>query len=75
MNWKLLNFADRLWKANQHIGALELTVYKQQQQLDLFQGQLRKIWSQLQGAAGDDGAALATDPRDDIPPALLITTR
>ena len=55
-------------EANQHIGALELTVYKQQQQLDLFQGQLRKIWSQLLGAAGDDGAALATDPRDDIPP-------
>lgn len=54
--------------ANQHISALELTVYKQQQQLDLFQAQLRKIWSQLQGSASNDGAALASDPRDDIPP-------
>lgn len=60
--------SEQLREANEHITALELTVYRQQQQLELFQQQLRKLYSQLQGPAGSDGAALANDPREDIPP-------
>ena len=53
-----------------HIETLDRTVYRQQQQLDLLQDQLRELHRRLLGAGiGDStGAALAADPREDIPP-------
>lgn len=56
--------------AQEHIEVLDRTVYRQQQQLDLLQDQLRELHRRLLGAGiGEStGAALAEDPRDDIPP-------
>ena len=56
--------------ANDHLEALELTVYRQQKQLDLLQDQLRELHRRIVGAGLGEasGAALATDPREDIPP-------
>ncbi len=67
--WRIDELQAQLAEATGHITALELTVYRQQQQLDLFQEQLRKLYGQLQGSGGESpGAALSADPREDIPP-------
>lgn len=60
----------QLAEATAHITALELGAYRQQQQLDLLQAQLRKLYEQMRsGDMGDAaGAALSEDLRDEIPP-------
>jgi SlyX protein len=66
-----LQFAELtsgLRHAQEHITALELTAYRQQQQIDLLQGQLRKLYEQMQGGSGGDSAVTVSDPREDIPP-------
>ncbi len=56
--------------ANDHLEALELTVYRQQKQLDLLQDQLREMHRRLVGAGLDEaaGPGPTRDPREDIPP-------
>jgi SlyX protein len=67
--WRIDELQAQLTEATGHITALELAVYRQQQQLDLFQEQLRKLYGQLQSGGSDSpGAALSVDPREDIPP-------
>lgn len=58
----------QLTEASEHIAALELTVYRQQQQMELFQQQLRKLYTQMSGSAEGDSVAPLADPREDIPP-------
>lgn len=47
------------------LDALNLTVTRQQQQIDLLQEQLRHLYQLHQGASQDDAVG---SPRDDIPP-------
>jgi SlyX protein len=69
--YDLAVLAAQLRDAQAHITALELGAYRQQQQIDLLQGQLRKLYAQMQGggsADGSEGAAAQHDSREDIPP-------
>lgn len=44
---------------------LNLTVYRQQQQIDLLQQQLRHLYQQVRD---DPAAAKESDPHDEVPP-------
>jgi SlyX protein len=48
--------------------ALELTVYRQQQQLDLLQAQLRELHRQITPSGAGDVPAGPQDLRAEIPP-------
>lgn len=47
---------------------LNRTVFRQQEQLDLLQAQLRHLYRQVQSQADNADPAAATTPRDEIPP-------
>lgn len=47
-----------------HVEELNRTVFRQQQQIELLQAQIRELYQLMQsGATGESG-----NPRDDIPP-------
>lgn len=48
--------------------ALELTVYRQQQQIDLLQAQLRELHRQITPSGTTDAPAAGQDLRSEIPP-------
>jgi SlyX protein len=48
--------------------ALELTVYRQQQQLDLLQAQLRELHRQIAPSGAGDAPAGPDDLRAELPP-------
>ena len=50
------------------LDALNSTVARQQQQLDLLQQQLRLLYQQLRASQPDDSGGEAHSLRDDIPP-------
>jgi SlyX protein len=48
-----------------HLDQLNKTIFRQQQQLDLLQAQLRELHRQVHSADGDSGSS---SPRSEIPP-------
>ncbi|PKO83452.1 MAG: SlyX protein [Betaproteobacteria bacterium HGW-Betaproteobacteria-11] len=58
----------RLGLLEDALDQLNRTVFRQQQQIDLLQAQLREVYRLTQPADGADGAAAPSDPRAEIPP-------
>jgi len=54
----------KLSLSEDHLEELNRTVFRQQQQIDLLQAQLRELYRMMQPA----DAAEPRNPRDDIPP-------
>jgi SlyX protein len=50
------------------IETLNLTVARQQQQLDLLQAQFRTLYQQVRASASNALTAAETDPHHEIPP-------
>lgn len=50
------------------VETLNRTVFRQQEQIDLLQAQLRALHRQIQNAAADAGGAEPLSLRDEIPP-------
>ena len=50
------------------IETLNLTVARQQQQLDLLQAQFRALYQQERASASNASTAAETDPHHEIPP-------
>lgn len=55
----------KLALTDDHLDTLNRTLFRQQQQLDLLQGQLRELHRQVHAA---DGSAEPNNPRDELPP-------
>lgn len=56
----------KLCLAEDLLETLNLTVYRQQQQIDQLQGQIRLLYQQMQGMSS--GNAEKRDLREEIPP-------
>lgn len=54
----------KLGLCEDHLEQLNHTVFRQQQQIDLLQAQMRELYQMLQPVAGGE----ASSPRDEIPP-------
>jgi SlyX protein len=67
MESRLAELELKLSLAEDTVDALNRTVFRQQQQIDLLQAQMRDLYRQLQStdAAHTSGQA---NPRDEIPP-------
>jgi SlyX protein len=63
MEERLTEFETRISLTEDLVDELNLTVYRQQQQIDLLQQQLRHLYQQLQ-----EGPVGAENPREQIPP-------
>ena len=62
---RVLELELKLALTDDHLDTLNRTLFRQQQQLDLLQGQLRELHRQVNSAneSGDQ-----SNPRDEIPP-------
>lgn len=65
MEHRISELEVRLSLTEELVEALNMTVYRQQQQIDLFQRQLRHLYGQMQEAPP---AAEKRSPHDEIPP-------
>lgn len=63
MEDRLRELETRIGLAEDLVDELNLTIYRQQQQIEGLQQQLRHLYRQL-----DDVSAAAPSPREDIPP-------
>jgi len=66
MENRLTELELKLSLAEDHLQALDRTIFRQQQQIDLLQGQLREMHRRIQSNSPDPGEA--RNPRDEIPP-------
>lgn len=65
MESRLAEVEARIGLAEDLLEALNRTVYRQQQQIDLLQQQLRHLHQQLQEGLAPSGER---NPRDEVPP-------
>ena len=63
MEERLTELETRIGLAEDLVDELNLTVYRQQQQIDLLQQQLRHLYQQMQA-----GPVVTGHPREEIPP-------
>jgi SlyX protein len=66
MDARLTELEVKLSFAEDQIEALNLTVYRQQQQIDLLQEQIRTLRQELQASRPGDGESRSL--RDELPP-------
>ena len=66
MQERLYVIESKLGLIDDHLEELNRTVFRQQQQIDLLQQQLRLLYAQIHQVQGD--GAEASNPRDEIPP-------
>ena len=66
MEERLTELEIKMSLAEDLVDELNRTVYRQQQQIDLLQDQLRLLYTQMQGNAS--GQAEPRNLRDEIPP-------
>lgn len=64
MEAKLNELEAKISLAQDHLDALDRTVFRQQQQIERLQQDIRALRQQLQDAAPDESAS----PGDEIPP-------
>ena len=64
MESRITELEIKIGLGEDHLQELNRTVFRQQQQLDLLQAQIRELYRLLQPA--DSGES--RDPRDEIPP-------
>ncbi|MFZ2628511.1 MAG: SlyX family protein [Rugosibacter sp.] len=67
MESRLAELELKLSLAEDAVDALNRTVFRQQQQIDLLQAQMRELYRQLQATDAGHPSAQA-NPRDEIPP-------
>lgn len=63
---RIAELEARLGLAEDQIEALNLSVYRQQNQMDQLQAQFRLLYSQVRAGQGE--AETSTDPRSELPP-------
>lgn len=64
MHARIVELESKLGLLDDQLDRLNLTVFRQQEQIDLLQRQLRLVWQQLQASPASE----AHDQRDEIPP-------
>jgi SlyX protein len=64
MESRITELEIKLGLSEDHLEELNRTVFRQQQQIDLLQAQIRELYQLIQPA----GPGEARNPRDDIPP-------
>lgn len=64
MESRITELEIKLGLSEDHLEELNRTVFRQQQQIDLLQAQIRELYQLLQPA----GTGEPRNPRDDIPP-------
>jgi SlyX protein len=64
MEARITELEIKLGLAEDHLEELNRTVFRQQQQIDLLQAQIREVYLLMQPA----GPGEARNPRDEIPP-------
>ena len=64
MESRITELEIKLGLSEDHLEELNRTVFRQQQQIDLLQAQIRELYQLLQPAASGE----ARNPRDEIPP-------
>ena len=64
METRITELEINLGLAEDHVEELNRTVFRQQQQLELLQAQVRELYQMMQPDAGDEPRNL----RDEIPP-------
>jgi SlyX protein len=64
MESRITEIEIKLSLSEDHLEELNRTVFRQQQQIDLLQAQIRELYQLLQPAAPGE----ARNPRDEIPP-------
>lgn len=67
MEERLVTLETKVALSEDQIDALNRTVFRQQQQIELLQEQIRTLYRQMQAQATAGGAE-ARDLRDEIPP-------
>ena len=65
---RIADLEIRLAAAEDLVETLNLELFRQQQQLDLLQGQLRHLHRQMSNAAEANTAGAPRNARDEIPP-------
>jgi SlyX protein len=65
---RLADLEIRVNAAEDLVDTLNHTIFRQQQQLDLLQAQLRHLHRQLTSASDDNARSAPRDLRDEIPP-------
>lgn len=66
MEDRIINLESKLCLAEDLLDELNRTVWRQQEQIDQLQAQIRLLYQQVQGAGA--GAAEKRDLREEIPP-------
>jgi SlyX protein len=64
MESRITELEIKLGLSEDHLEELNRTVFRQQQQIDLLQAQIRELYQLMQPEGPDD----PRNPRDDIPP-------
>ncbi|MDO8310439.1 MAG: SlyX family protein [Sideroxyarcus sp.] len=64
MESRITELEIKLGLSEDHLEELNRTVFRQQQQIDLLQAQIRELYQLMQPAAPGE----ARNPRDEIPP-------
>jgi len=64
MESRITELEIKLGLSEDHLDELNRTVFRQQQQIDLLQAQIRELYQLMQPT----GAGEPRNPRDDIPP-------
>ena len=64
MESRIAELEAKLTLADDQLDQLNRTVFRQQQQIDALQAQLRLVWRQMQSMTSDE----SRDPREEIPP-------
>jgi SlyX protein len=65
---RLADLEIRVNAAEDLVDTLNHTIFRQQQQLDLLQAQLRHLHRQLSSASESNASSAPRDLRDEIPP-------
>lgn len=68
MEDRIINLESKLCLAEDLLDELNRTVWRQQEQIDQLQAQIRLLYQQVQGAGAGAGAAEKRDLREEIPP-------
>lgn len=66
MEERLIAIESKLAFAEDMLDTLNATVFRQQEQIDSLQQQIRVLYTQMQSGGG--GGAEKRDPREEIPP-------
>lgn len=68
MDERLTELETKLSFAEDQIEALNRTVFRQQEQIDRLQAQLRLLYRRVRNSVSVEEDGAGADPRDEIPP-------